>query len=71
VEVARFGERLIVVNHRSEPVSLAAYHGTNPIFQIESAAGRLAGHSAVCLQLTNDCRMDETGVCLATADPQL
>ena len=54
IEVSRFGDRLIVINHRSEPVSLAAYHGTNPIFQVESAPGRLAGHSAVCLQVAND-----------------
>lgn len=51
VEVARFGDKLIVVNHRSEPVDLSLYGGKEPIFQTDSASGRLIGHSAVCLDL--------------------
>lgn len=51
VEMARFANRLIVVNHRSEPIDLSLYAGKNPIFQVESASGCLAGHSAVCLEI--------------------
>ena len=58
VEIAQFGDRLIVVNHRSEPVNLAEYQCQNPIFQIESTLVRLTGHSAVCLQLAKSLDFD-------------
>jgi hypothetical protein len=51
VEFARFGTRLIIVNHRSSPVDISriAVHRLLP--QVSSTPGRLAAHSAVCIEL--------------------
>jgi hypothetical protein len=51
VEFARFGNRLIVVNHRSSPVDLSGIKSTKAIHQVPSAPGFLASHSAVYLEL--------------------
>lgn len=51
LEIARFGSRLIIVNHRSSPVDLGAVRADRVLHQIPSAPGWLAAHSAVCLEL--------------------
>ncbi len=51
VEFARFGKHLIIVNHRSSPVDIRGVPASITISQVPSAAGWLAAHSAVCLQL--------------------
>ncbi|HEU5397311.1 MAG TPA: hypothetical protein VFV81_09090, partial [Verrucomicrobiae bacterium] len=51
LEFARFGNRLVVVNHRSRPVDLRAIRAGKAIHQVPAAPGWLAAHSAVCLEL--------------------
>jgi hypothetical protein len=50
VEIARFGDRLIVVNHRASPVRIDASPAHRAIPQIPAAPGWLAAHSATCLE---------------------
>ena len=51
VELARFGNYLVVVNHRSSPVDITSIKIRKAIPQVPSAPGWLAAHSAVCLEL--------------------
>jgi hypothetical protein len=46
VEFARFGNRLVIVNHRSSPVRIP---GGRSIPQISTAPGWLAAHSATLI----------------------
>lgn len=56
VEFARFGPRLVIVNHRSSPVAIGSIVARREIAQIPSAPGWLAGHSATCLELEDNSR---------------
>lgn len=51
VEFARFGSRLVIVNHRASPVDLSALSARRVRPQVPSAPGWLAAHAAVCLEL--------------------
>jgi hypothetical protein len=51
VEFARFGARLIIVNHRASPMELSGIAARRLFYQVPSASGWLAGHSAACLEL--------------------
>ncbi|HKT57106.1 MAG TPA: beta-galactosidase trimerization domain-containing protein [Microbacterium sp.] len=51
VEFARFGDRLVVVNHRASPVSLPELAELPVIAQLDAAPGVVAGHSAACFHL--------------------
>jgi hypothetical protein len=51
LECARFGSRLVVVNHRSSPVSLARLKVKSELPQLPGATGWLAGHAATLLEL--------------------
>jgi hypothetical protein len=51
VEFARFGHKLVVVNHRSSPVDIRGIPAKKAIPQVPSAPGWLAAHSAVYLEL--------------------
>jgi hypothetical protein len=51
VEFARFGNKLIIVNHRSSPVTLGDIKAHQAIPQVPTAPGWLAAHSAIYLQL--------------------
>jgi hypothetical protein len=51
VEFGRFGNQLIVVNHRSSPVDISSIRARNAMAQLPSAAGWLAAHSATCLEI--------------------
>jgi hypothetical protein len=51
VEAARFGDNVVVVNHRSSPVPLSGVTPHRAIAQVPSAPGWLAAHSAVYLEL--------------------
>jgi hypothetical protein len=50
VEFARFGKRLVIVNHRSSPVDISGIKAHKIIPQMPSASGWLAAHSATCLE---------------------
>ncbi len=50
VEFARFGSRLVVVNHRASPIDIRAVAARRAIFQIPGAPGWLPAHSAVLLE---------------------
>lgn len=50
LEVARFGSRLVIVNHCASPVSLAGLAAGRVITQIPSAPGWLAAHSAAFIE---------------------
>ena len=52
VEFARFGERLVVVNHRSSPVDIRGIAKIEEIAQVSTNAGMVAAHSATCLTLS-------------------
>ncbi len=52
VEFARFGNQLVVVNHRSSPVDIREIARTGEIAQVPCGAGLLAAHSATCLTLS-------------------
>lgn len=51
VEFARFGNRLVVVNHRSSPVNLSGISARRAVPQIPGDGIFLGGHSAVYLEL--------------------
>ncbi|MBZ3900090.1 MULTISPECIES: hypothetical protein [Streptomyces] len=51
VEAARFGDKVVIVNHRSSPVDLSGINAEHVIAQVPAPAGRLAAHSAVYLEL--------------------
>jgi hypothetical protein len=51
VEFARFGKRLMIVNHRSSPVDIRGIKAKSAIAQVATEPGLLAGHSATCLEL--------------------
>ena len=51
VEFARFGKKLVIVNHRSSPVDISGIKARRALPQILSARGWLAAHSASCLEL--------------------
>jgi hypothetical protein len=50
VEFARFGSRLVIVNHRASPVDIGSIAAHRAITQVASAPGWLAAHSAVLLE---------------------
>jgi hypothetical protein len=49
VEFARFGENLIIVNHRSDPIDIHRILAKKAVPQTPTAKGWLAAHSAVLL----------------------
>jgi hypothetical protein len=51
VEVARFGNKLVIVNHRSSPVDISDIKARKEIHLVPSASGLLAAHSGVYLEL--------------------
>ncbi len=51
VEMARFGQRMIIVNHRGSPVDISKIKCGGQLGQVPTAAGFLAAHSATCLTL--------------------
>jgi hypothetical protein len=51
VEFARFGNKLIVVNHRSSPLDISGTKVKRILAQVPSAHGWLTAHSAVCLEI--------------------
>ena len=51
VEFARFGNQLVIVNHRSSPVDIRNIKSKTEIPQVPSAPGWLAAHSAIYLEL--------------------
>lgn len=51
VECARFGRRLVIVNHRAGPVDISGIKCVNQMAQVPTAVGWLAGHAATCLTL--------------------
>lgn len=51
VEFGRFGNHLVVVNHRSSPVDISSIPAKHAQPQVPSAAGWLAAHSATCLEI--------------------
>jgi hypothetical protein len=51
VEFARFGSRLVVVNHRSSPIDISGITSRGAIALIPSVPGWLAAHAAICLEL--------------------
>lgn len=51
VECARFGDRLVVVNHRSSPVLLPELAEAPVIAQVDAAPGVLAAHAAACFSV--------------------
>ncbi len=54
VEFARFGNQLIVVNHRSSPVDISEIKAHRAIPQLPAIGATVAGHSATCLTLAPD-----------------
>jgi len=51
VEYARFGDTLVIVNHRASPVDIGGIKTSRAIPQVPTAQGWLAAHSAVYLEL--------------------
>jgi hypothetical protein len=51
IEVARFGNQCIIVNHRPTPLDLSTVRASNVIPQTPGAPGWIAGHSALYLEL--------------------
>lgn len=51
VETARFGNKLIVVNHRSSPVDISSLVPTREIALVPSAPGWVAAHAATYLEI--------------------
>jgi hypothetical protein len=49
VEFARFGNHLVIVNHRSSPVDIRSIKAKQAMFLLPSLSGWLAAHSAVCI----------------------
>jgi hypothetical protein len=50
VEFARYGQNLVIVNHRSSPVDIGGIKASKVIPQVPCAAGWLAAHSALYLE---------------------
>jgi hypothetical protein len=50
VEQAWFGNRLVLVNHRSSPVDIRSLRAKHSLPQVPSAPGWLAAHSAIYLE---------------------
>lgn len=50
IEMARFGSRAIIVNHRSNPLDFRRLRARRALAQVPSAEGWLAAHSAVFLE---------------------
>jgi len=50
-EFARFGNYLLVVNHRSSPIDISRIAAKRALPLVPSAPGWLAAHSATCLEL--------------------
>jgi hypothetical protein len=51
VEFARFGNKLVIVNHCSSPVDIRGLKAKKEIAQVPAAPGWLAAHAAICLQI--------------------
>ncbi|MGH7953592.1 MAG: hypothetical protein ACREFE_16980, partial [Limisphaerales bacterium] len=51
IGIARFGHKLIIVNHRSSPFDISGIKAQKAIPQIPSARGWLAAHAAIYLEL--------------------
>ncbi len=51
VEFARFGNQLVIVNHRSSPVDISGIPSKRAFSQVPSAPGWLAAHSTSYLEL--------------------
>jgi len=51
VEFARFGNKLVVVNHRASPVAISGIRAGKIISQVPAAPGWLVAHAAACLEL--------------------
>jgi len=51
IECARFGKKMVVVNHRSSPLDIRGISAKNAIHLVASAPGWLAAHSATYLAL--------------------
>jgi hypothetical protein len=51
VEFARFGQKLVIVNHRASPVDISGIAARRALLQVPSAPGWLAAHAATCLEL--------------------
>ena len=51
VEFARFGNHLVIVNHRSSPIDIRNIAARRSLRQVPAAVGWIAGHSAACLEL--------------------
>ena len=51
VEFARFGNKLVIVNHRSNQVNIGSIRVIKTIPLEPCAAGKLAAHSATCVIL--------------------
>jgi hypothetical protein len=54
VEMARFGERLIIINHRASPVDIRCIPAERMISQVPCAPGWLAAHSAAFFHLRSE-----------------
>ena len=50
VEFARFGDRVVIVNHRASPVDLSGIQCSRRIDLVPSAPGLLAAHSAAYIE---------------------
>ena len=51
VEFARFGSRLVIVNHRASPIDISGITARRAITLVPSAPGWLAAHSVTCIEL--------------------
>ncbi|MBK7819967.1 MAG: hypothetical protein IPJ61_02545 [Tessaracoccus sp.] len=51
LEVARFGDRAVVINHRSHPIDIGALSGRRVISQVPGAPGWLPGHAAAYVEV--------------------
>jgi len=50
VEFARFGSKLVIVNHRSSPVDISCIKSRQTLPLLVSAPGILAAHSAIYIE---------------------
>jgi hypothetical protein len=53
VEFARFGPRMVVVNHRASPIQIGGSWAREKLPQLPCAPGWIAAHSATLLELSN------------------
>jgi len=51
VEFARFGNRMVIVNHRSSPIDISGLNIKSEVTQFSFQDGMVAAHSATCLEL--------------------